>query len=111
MWRGGRAVECTSLENWRTFAGLVSSNLTLSDLVFGHTYRLALFVKSSLLETLRLDSAPLHFTNKANTLRTFKLFTSLTWTFAAELSIQKPIYKDQQARSFKEERFFLDPRC
>ena len=28
--RGGRAVECTSLENWRAFAGSVSSNLTLS---------------------------------------------------------------------------------
>ncbi len=29
-WRGGRAVECTGLENRQTFAGFVSSNLTLS---------------------------------------------------------------------------------
>jgi hypothetical protein len=29
-WRGGRAVECTGLENRRPFTGLVSSNLTLS---------------------------------------------------------------------------------
>jgi hypothetical protein len=28
--RGGRAVECTGLENRRPFTGLVSSNLTLS---------------------------------------------------------------------------------
>ena len=30
IWRGGRAVECTGLENRRPFTGLVSSNLTLS---------------------------------------------------------------------------------
>ncbi len=30
QWRGGRAVECTGLENRRTLTGLVSSNLTLS---------------------------------------------------------------------------------
>ena len=29
-WRGGRAVECTGLENRQPFTGLVSSNLTLS---------------------------------------------------------------------------------
>ncbi len=28
--RGGRAVDCTGLENRRPFTGLVSSNLTLS---------------------------------------------------------------------------------
>jgi hypothetical protein len=31
MWRGGRAVECSGLENRRTFAGLVGSNPTLSS--------------------------------------------------------------------------------
>ena len=29
-WTGGRAVECTSLENWRTRKGIESSNLSLS---------------------------------------------------------------------------------
>lgn len=29
-WRCGRVVECTSLENWRGFTALVSSNLTAS---------------------------------------------------------------------------------
>jgi hypothetical protein len=40
MWRGGRAVDCTGLENRRPFTGLVSSNLTLSAtfffFLFGH---------------------------------------------------------------------------
>src|ERR1700729_749265 len=38
--RGGRAVECTGLENRRPFTGLVSSNLTLSakkQSVTGHS--------------------------------------------------------------------------
>ncbi len=30
IWRGGRAVECTGLENRRTFTGPASSNLALS---------------------------------------------------------------------------------
>jgi hypothetical protein len=30
VWRGGRVVECTGLENRRPLTGLVSSNLTLS---------------------------------------------------------------------------------
>ena len=33
--RGGRAVECTGLENRRPFTGLVSSNLTLSAKMWG----------------------------------------------------------------------------
>ena len=30
IWRGGRAVECTGLENRRSFTGTVGSNPTLS---------------------------------------------------------------------------------
>lgn len=38
MGRGGRVVECTGLENRQAFAGLVSSNLTLSARI-GNYYK------------------------------------------------------------------------
>ena len=37
LWRGGRAVECTSLENWQTFTGFGGSNPPLSAIIlFAH---------------------------------------------------------------------------